>query len=131
MISVIGVSSSDAIQAARVRGSPVKPMASDRKAAPMRIKAIMAEVRVAPSSDWLKLSQVKERCAPARSSAPITPKAAASVAVAKPRYIEPMTSSTSRATGIKNSDAFSFSNRVVLGSGGGTCSGLRSDQMAM
>ena len=72
-------------------GSPVKPIASDRNDAPIKMRAIIAEVRVAPIKLAEKLSQLSERCANASNNAPTTPTAAASVAVAQPKYIEPIT----------------------------------------
>jgi len=59
-------------------------MASVRKAAPARISAIMQYSRVPPSSDSLKVCQLNEPCAAEMTSAPTTPSAAASVAVAMP-----------------------------------------------
>ena len=59
-------------------------MLSVRNAAPARISAIMQYSRVPPSSDSLKVCQVSEPCAAEMTSAPSTPMAAASVAVAMP-----------------------------------------------
>ncbi len=74
--------SSPAIRSARLRGRPVKPIDSDRNAAPARISAIIAEVRVAPIRLSVKVDQLREPWEAASSSPPITPNAAASVAVA-------------------------------------------------
>ncbi len=57
-------------------------MLSVRNAAPIRMKATMAEVRTAPIRLSVKLAQFRLPCAAARISAPITPMAAASVGVA-------------------------------------------------
>ena len=63
---------------------PVKPIAAVRKVAPARMKAIMQEVRVAPSRAPVKFSQVSEPKTSERPSAPTTPIVAASVGVAMP-----------------------------------------------
>ena len=65
-------------------GRPEKLIAEVRKAAPSRINPIMAEVRVAPSNEDMKVSAFSERPKAAIISAPATPMAAASVAVATP-----------------------------------------------
>ena len=49
-----------AIRSARPRGSPVKPIASERNAAPARIRAIIADVRVAPIRLAVKVDQLSE-----------------------------------------------------------------------
>ena len=51
------MSPSEPIHWASARGRPVKPMASDRKAAPDRMSAIIAEVRVAPIRLSMKVCQ--------------------------------------------------------------------------
>ena len=54
--------SSDAIQAASERGKPVKPIDNDKKDAPIRINAIIAEVRVAPSRLSINVELDSEPC---------------------------------------------------------------------
>ncbi|MNQ88432.1 hypothetical protein D3C85_1036920 [compost metagenome] len=72
------------IHSASARGRPIYPMASVRNCAPARISAIMQYRRVAPSSDCLKVDRLSDPCSADRISAPTTPTAAASVAVAMP-----------------------------------------------
>ena len=43
------------IQIAKFLGSPVNPIASDKKVEPARIKAIIHDVLVAPNKDSLKV----------------------------------------------------------------------------
>ncbi len=116
---MIGESCISSIQAANARGNPVKPIESDRNAAPIKIKAIIAEVRVAPMRLSKNAEAVKERWKIANVSEPRTPTAAASVAVAQPKYMEPMTENTNNKTGIKNRLSASISPKLILGSGGG------------
>ena len=73
----------------------------------------MAEVRIAPIRLSRKLSQVRDRCAAASTRAPITPIAAASVAVAYPRYIDPMTTMMSAKTGSRTRELRSFSAKLM------------------
>ena len=47
------------IQIAKFLGSPVNPIASDKKDEPARIKAIIHEVFVAPNRDSLKVLRFK------------------------------------------------------------------------
>ena len=63
---------------------PVKPMATVRKAAPVRMKAIMQEVRIAPMTLAAKVFQSSEPETTDRTSEPTTPSTAASVGVATP-----------------------------------------------
>src|SRR5699024_5349394 len=91
-------------------------MASVRKAAPASNRAIMADVRVAPIRLAAKVSQVSERCSVEMTSAPTTPTAAASVAVAMPAYMDPITRMTRDTTGISVRDAATFCRKVILGS---------------
>ena len=107
------------IHAANARGKPVNPMDSDKNAAPIKISAIMAEVRVAPIKLSRRASHDKERWKAARISAPITPTAAASVAVAQPKYIEPITAKTKQSTGIRKRLSASMSLSDIDGSGSG------------
>jgi len=94
-------------------------MDSDKNAAPARISAIIAEVRVAPMRLSVKVLQLSDPWPAARVSEPITPKAAASVAVANPIYIDPMTRAMSRSTGIRKREFFTFSEKDICGSGVG------------
>ena len=90
----------------------------------------MAEVRVAPRRLSLKVNKVNDPCAAASTREPITPNAAASVAVAIPEYIEPMTSMTSNITGMSSFDSLSFWRNVIGASGGGTSCFLNTDHNA-
>ena len=47
------------IQIAKFLGNPVKPIAKDRKVDPAKIKAIMHDVFVAPSSDCINVSLLR------------------------------------------------------------------------
>ena len=47
------------IQMAKFLGSPVNPMAKDKKVDPAKINAIMHDVFVAPSSDRLNVSLLR------------------------------------------------------------------------
>ena len=60
-------------------------MASDKKDEPAKIKAIMHEVLVAPSSESLKVSLLSVFWKKDRINAPTTQSEAASVAVAIPK----------------------------------------------
>ena len=72
------------IHSAIARGTPVKPMATVRNAAPARMKPIMQDVLVAPMTLAMKFVQVSDPVSAASSSAPNTPITAASVGVATP-----------------------------------------------
>ena len=72
-----------------------------------------------------KVSKVSDRCTSASDSAPITPTAAASVAVAQPKYIEPMTMKTSAITGARNRLSFSILEKPIEGSGFGRSPGRK------
>ena len=63
---------------------PVKPMAIERKAAPLMMKMIMHDVRVAPITLSEKFFQVSEPNTHDSTSEPRTPMVAASVGVAMP-----------------------------------------------
>ena len=91
----------------------------------------MHEVRVAPFRLAKNVSLVSDRWPAASTRAPITPNDAASVAVAQPRYIEPITNETNRITGIRNRDSLILSTSVVFGSGGGTSCLRAIDQNTM
>ena len=73
-----------AIHSAIARGTPVKPIATVRNDAPVRMKAIMHEVRIAPITLAEKVFQLSEREAADRISEPTTPSAADSVGEAMP-----------------------------------------------
>ena len=68
----------------------------------------MADVRVAPIKLSENVLQLRDPCPAARTNEPITPMAAASVAVARPAYIDPITTKISSKTGIKNREFASF-----------------------
>ena len=72
------------IQIAKFLGNPVKPIAKDKKVEPAIIKAIIQEVLVAPNNDKLNVSLLSVPWKKDSIKAPITPKDAASVAVAMP-----------------------------------------------
>ena len=91
-------------------------MESDRKAAPASIRAIIAEVRVAPIKLSVKVRHEREPCVAASKSPPITPNAAASVAVANPRYMDPMTMVIRIMTGSRKREFLTFWAKVKLGS---------------
>src|SRR5436190_10033643 len=74
----------DATHSASTRGMPVNAMQEERKLAPARMKRIMQESRVAPIRLALKFAHVRPPDHQAITSAPSTPYAAASVAVAQP-----------------------------------------------
>ena len=74
-------------------------MARERKLEPARINAIMHDVFVAPNKDSLNVCIVKLFCKYDNNSAPTTPRDAASVAVAIPVYIDPITANINIITG--------------------------------
>ena len=78
------------------------------------ISAIMALVRVAPIRLSVKVLHVSDPWLAARMRPPITPKAAASVAVARPIYIDPMTTRIRQITGIRNRE-FRTRSAIVIG----------------
>jgi len=77
-------------------------MALARNSAPHRIRPIIEQVRMVESSARFMLCQLSERCTPATTSAPPTPMAAASVTLASPEYIEPITDRIRNITGTKS-----------------------------
>ena len=81
----------------------------DKKEEPASMNAIIQEVFVAPNKEFLNVSQLKLFCKKDNNSAPKTPKEAASVAVAMPEYIEPITAKIKAMTGINCPDFFIFS----------------------
>ena len=64
------------IQAARLRGKPVKPIATDKNAAPSKISAIMHDVRVADKTASPNNVQLNEPDSHASNAANTTPNAA-------------------------------------------------------
>ena len=99
------------IHIAKFLGRPVKPIAKDKKVEPAKINAIIHEVLVAPNKDDLNVSKVKLFWKYDRIKAPTTPKEAASVAVAIPVYIDPITAEISNITGKSCFDLFIFSKK--------------------
>ena len=104
---------SDDIHSAIDLGNPVKPMDIVKNAPPAKMKAIIHEVFVAPIKLAKNVLKFKEPCKDARDKAPTTPKAAASVGVAQPMYIEPITNIISEKIGIKNFELLTFSKKVI------------------
>ena len=82
-------------------------------------------MRVAPIRLAKKVSRVSERCTSASASAPMTPTAAASVAVAQPKYIDPITMKTSAITGARNRLSLIILAKLIDGSGFGRSPGRR------
>src|SRR2546422_1990341 len=130
-ISVYLWGSSDATHSASARGMPVNAMHEERNLAPARMNMIMQDRRVAP----IRLSQNVCRLSPPdhqeMASAPSTPYAAASVAVAQPITITQTMNTMSARHGTRCRALYSFSLRVVLISSGGVFSGFMSAQMTM
>src|SRR3954471_8955082 len=91
--------SRDATQAASSFGMPVNAMQEERKLAPARMKRIMHERRVAPIRLALKVAHDSPPDHHAITSAPSTPYAAASVAVAQPITITQTMKTISRMHG--------------------------------
>src|SRR5687767_15618833 len=110
---------------------PVNAMVLVRNAAPARMNMIMQLVRAAPLRLPVKLVHVSERLQAARASAPATPKAAHSVAVAQPATSAQQMKTISKPQGIRLRDRRSFSRNVVGGSAGGMRSRWRSDHQPM
>ena len=79
----------------------------------------MADVRVAPIKLWMNVFQFKEPCAAAKIKAPTTPTDAASVAVAHPKYIEPITAMTREITGSRNRLSYSICLKGMASEGSG------------
>ncbi len=109
--------------------TPSDGRAEPQKAAPARISMIMQVRRVALITLSEKVCQVSVPLHQARKSAPVTPHAAHSVAVAKPRISEKKTAAISSSTGISLADSRSFCRKGREGSRGGDLSGFSSDQM--
>ena len=87
------------IHIAKFLGNPVKPIAKDKKVEPAKINAIIQDVLVAPSKDDLNVSKFKLFWKKDKINAPTTPSDAASVAVAIPVYIDPITAKINIITG--------------------------------
>jgi len=68
---------------------------------------------VAPIRLSVNVDQFSEPCMAASTSAPMTPMAAASVAVAMPRNIDPMTAVISKMTGIRKREFLSFATKLM------------------
>ena len=109
----------DAIHSAMDLGNPVKPIDIVKNAPPARMNAIMHEVLVAPIKLAKNVLKFNEPCKVAKDKAPTTPNAAASVGVAQPMYIEPITKIISEKIGIKNFELLIFSIMEIWGSFGG------------
>ena len=97
------------IHTAKFLGRPVNPIAKDKNVEPANMNAIIHEVLVAPNKDDLNVSNVKLFWKYDRIKDPTTPKEAASVAVAIPVYIDPMTEEISKITGKSCFDLLIFS----------------------
>ena len=110
---------------------PVSAIALVRKAAPARMNMIMQESRVAPIRLSLKLFHVRVRVTAARMSDPSTPKPAASVAVAQPINMVPITAMIRMAQGINCALARIFSWKLSAGSLAGCLSGFSTAQIAI
>ncbi len=108
-----------AIQAARARGRPVKPMDSDRNAAPARMRATIAEVRVAPIRLSPKVFQVSEPCPAASASEPMTPRAAGFGGGGKAGIHRPDHDDDQHDHRQQERELASFSRKVICGSGCG------------
>src|SRR5688500_17016787 len=83
-ISMYLLGSIAATHSASARGMPVNAMHEERNDAPARMNMIMHESRVAPIRLAAKLARSRPPDHHAMTSAPTTPYAAASVAVAQP-----------------------------------------------
>jgi hypothetical protein len=92
---------------------------------------IMHDSRVAPCRLSTKFCQPSVPVRAARTSAPSTPNAAASVAVAQPTNIVPITAATSSAHGISWALRRSFAASGSGGSRAGCLPGLSSAQATM
>ena len=97
------------IHNAKFLGSPVNPIARDKKVDPANMNAIMHEVFVAPNKEDLNVSKFKLFWKKDNINAPTTPSEAASVAVATPVYIDPITAKINSITGKSCLDLLIFS----------------------
>src|SRR6478672_6011344 len=121
----------ESTHSASSRGIPVNAMVLVKNAAPARMNMIMQLVRAEPARPSLKFCQVSARHQAARASAPTTPYAAHSVAVAQPATSDQQMNTIRSAQGIRLRDRYSFSRKVVGGSSAGMRSLLRTDHQAM
>ena len=101
-----------ATHSASALGMPVNAMHEDKNAAPPRINKIMHDKRVAPIKLALNDAQLSPPLKRAMTSAPNTPNAAASVAVAQPIAITHTMNTISNKHGIRLRDKYSFSRKV-------------------
>ena len=92
---------------------------------------IMQVSRVALITLWKNVSRLSVPLHHASSSAPVTPHAAHSVAVAKPSTSEKNTARMSSRQGMSFADSRIFCRNGIGGSRGGTLCGLSSDQPMM
>ena len=89
--------------------------------APSKISPIIEQVRTVDSRARPRLRQLIKPCATEMAKAPATPTAAASVTLARPLYIEPMTDKISKLTGSKSlSDSTFWAQVYTSGSAGCT-----------
>src|SRR6266404_403074 len=100
-IRLYGLGFIDATHSASTRGMPVNAMHEERKLAPARMNRIMHDRRVAPIRLALNVVQLRPPDHPAITSAPSTPYAAASVAVAQPITITQTMKTMSRMQGTR------------------------------
>src|SRR5919108_2712061 len=100
-ISRYGFGASAATHSASARGMPVNAMHEERNDAPARMNMIMHESRVAPIRLAAKLARSRPPDHQAMASAPSTPYAAASVAVAQPATITQTMNTMSRMQGMR------------------------------
>src|SRR2546421_11860829 len=100
-MSEYGLGFRDATHSASTRGMPVNAMHEERKLAPARMKRIMHERRVAPIALAENEAQLRPPDHHAMTSAPSTPDAAASVAVAQPITITQTMKTMSRMHGTR------------------------------
>ena len=111
-------------------GNPVNPIDKVRNAPPIKMNAIIQEVLVAPIKLSKNVFHVSDPCNVANTKPPITPKAAASVGVAQPIYIDPITNIIKENIGIKNFELFNFTKKLISGSLFGIFFLLNNDQIA-
>ena len=126
-----GPKPSAATPSASAAGIPVSAIALVRKAAPARMNMIMQDSRVAPPRLSRKLRQDSVPVTAASSRLPATPNAAASVAVAQPANMLPITPRMSSAHGISCTLWRSFATRLMAGSAGGWRAGFSTAQTMM
>src|SRR5438876_12358309 len=106
-------------------------MAAVVEAAPARISMIMQVSRVALITLSMKFLRVSVPLHHASSSAPDTPQAAHSVAVAKPSTSDRNTARISNRHGTSFADSRIFCRKGIGGSRGGILPGLSNDQTMM